>query len=239
MAKQGFKYDTDPYIYQEVSSGVSVAVGLDNSDGDKFKIVTSSSAGANPSGSEQLTIDPSANGNITLTPDGTGSVIINNGSSDTFEMRSTGEMTMGLNPAFFAYNNTLRSNITGDASAFFVIFEAVVFDQGSDYAAGSGIFTAPMDGIYSFQGQVCLSDFGGGVIDPRTLIYWTGGIDPGEYKDVSMTSLSGYIFLRFIYQVPLDAADTVRVRTDLNSGTKTVDMPATAYYTYFSGALIC
>ena len=73
--KQGFRNDgTDSFVYQELSAGTSVAIGMDDSDSDILKVVTQTTAGANPSGTAQLQIDPTANGDITITPNGTGAV---------------------------------------------------------------------------------------------------------------------------------------------------------------------
>lgn len=59
--KQGFNDNgTDQYIYQELDAGTSIAIGMDDSDSDILKVVTSATAGANPSGAQpSIEIDPS------------------------------------------------------------------------------------------------------------------------------------------------------------------------------------
>lgn len=73
--KQGFQYKSDPFVYQELENGTSMAIGMDQSDDDKLKIVTQLTPGSSPSlGNENIIIDPSANGNIELLPNGTGAI---------------------------------------------------------------------------------------------------------------------------------------------------------------------
>jgi len=79
MGQQGFKtLSINPYVYQEIDSGVSVAYGVDTSS-NLIKIKAQATAGATPTGTGNITIDPAAVGNITLTPNGAaGRVVIPN-----------------------------------------------------------------------------------------------------------------------------------------------------------------
>ena len=70
------------------------------------------------------------------------------GTTDVFIMTTAGERTMPLQPAFLAYNGNPNLNVTGDGSAFIIICDVEVIDQGSDYDNGTGIFTAPVTGLY-------------------------------------------------------------------------------------------
>lgn len=105
--KQGFRNDgTDSYVYQELAAGTSVAIGMDDSDSDILKIVTQTTAGANPSGTAQFQIDPGVNGNIVMTPNGTGVVSTANniqaagisfdGGTNTLDFYETGSFTPEL-----------------------------------------------------------------------------------------------------------------------------------------------
>jgi hypothetical protein len=58
--------------------------------------------------------------------------------------------------AFRAYNNTLRSNVTGDGTLYTVPFDAENFDPGSNFDTTTGIFTAPTDGFYQLNATVRL-----------------------------------------------------------------------------------
>jgi hypothetical protein len=77
MGQQGFRTtNNNPYVYQEIDSGVSVAYGVDTTT-NLIKIVGQSTIGAQPIGVGNVVIDPSANGNITFNPNGTGKVVVN------------------------------------------------------------------------------------------------------------------------------------------------------------------
>ena len=74
MGQQGFKtLNGNPYVYQEIDSGVSIAYGVDTTT-NLVKIKALTTAGATPTGTPQIQINPAVNGNITLTPNGIGVV---------------------------------------------------------------------------------------------------------------------------------------------------------------------
>jgi hypothetical protein len=80
MGKLSLRDTGSPYVYEEILGAASAAIGLDESDSGKLKVVVSTSSGATPQGADlKLTIDPAINGNITFTPNGTGAVVIANG----------------------------------------------------------------------------------------------------------------------------------------------------------------
>lgn len=61
-------------------------------------------------------------------------------------------------PFFNAYNNTLRTNVTGNGIDYTVVYNAEIEDQNGDFNTSTGIFTAPVDGTYFFRYAVSLSD---------------------------------------------------------------------------------
>lgn len=80
MGSQGFRNIAgNPFVYQEDVR--SAAFGLDAS-AQKWKLVVSSTVGALPTGTAQLTIDPSTNGNVTIDPNGTGNLSLASGHLD-------------------------------------------------------------------------------------------------------------------------------------------------------------
>jgi hypothetical protein len=54
-------------------------------------------------------------------------------------------------PAFLATLNADKTSVTGDGTAYTILFSTVVFDQASNYTAGSGTFMAPVTGNYQFS----------------------------------------------------------------------------------------
>lgn len=78
MGQQGFRTaSSNPYVYQDIDSGTSVAYGIDSSS-NIVKIKAQTTIGATPTGTAQVSIDPAAAGNITLTPNANGRVVITN-----------------------------------------------------------------------------------------------------------------------------------------------------------------
>jgi len=163
-------------------------------------------------------------------------------SISTYEVPTTNrERTMPLQPAFFAYNSTLRTNVTGDGTAYTLIFNTVVLDQNSDYNNTTGVFTAPVTGYYKFFSSVSMDDVdstehdwgeyyfdhNAGTASFAAIYEGPSSIDdPAHDYDVNIAS-GAY----------LTAADTVSVVLKVTGGAKSIDVNTT-WVTSFSGALM-
>ena len=75
------------------------------------------------------------------------------GTNDTFIVTDAGEITEPLQPAFLATVTSQISNVTGDGTLYVLVWDAEVFDQGSNFD-GTSTFTAPIAGRYLFE--VCV-----------------------------------------------------------------------------------
>jgi hypothetical protein len=91
-------------------------------------------------------LDSGCNNN-TVTGNHSDKLVVDNGFNN---LKQTGSV------AFRAYNNTLRSNVTGDGTLYTVPFDAENFDTGSNFDTTTGIFTAPTDGFYQLNATVRL-----------------------------------------------------------------------------------
>jgi len=89
----------DPYSLYHIDSIRSFAAGIDNTDGDTFKLTTAAAASVTPSSATSL-----------------------------FEITPAGSRTMPLNPCVLQFA-TSQPNVTGDGTAYTVGFAAGVFDQ--------------------------------------------------------------------------------------------------------------
>lgn len=84
MAKQGYTSRADLiFVYQEDTT--SNAIGIDNADNDKLKIIAQTTPGALPSGgltpavnTAGIVIDPSSGGTITICPEDSGDISLQN-----------------------------------------------------------------------------------------------------------------------------------------------------------------
>lgn len=145
MAQQGFRtINNNPYVYQEIDSGVSVAYGIDTSS-NLIKIKAQPTIGATPTGTGNITIDPAAVGNITLTPNGgAGRVVVANN-------LTVSAGTVVLTPLAAARPCTVRSSPAGQLSTLIdplvdgqlLISSAIGTPIWASLTAGAGIVITP------------------------------------------------------------------------------------------------
>jgi hypothetical protein len=158
MGQQGWRTTANnPYVYQEIDSGVSVAYGLDTST-NLLNIKAQATVGAVPTGTGQIQINPAAVGNITLTPNGAaGRVVIAKNLTV-----STGNII--FTPLTTARASTVRASPTGTLAALVdpavdgqvMISSSVGVATWASITAGAGITLTP--GHNSLQ----ISSVGGG-----------------------------------------------------------------------------
>lgn len=145
-----------------------------------------------------------------------------------------------VEPLFLAYNNATISNVTGDGTTYFIIFNAEEFDIDNNFNTTTGEFTAPVNGYYSFNVNIGLNglieethgdfflrlDVGS---DLFLLQCGKAGIEDSGSKLALNGSCIAYM-----------AASTVaKVAVDVAGSAKTVDILASAFpgtvRTFFSG----
>jgi hypothetical protein len=153
--------------------------------------------------------------------------------------QDTGEVTKPLQPAFAAYCTGNPANVTGDGTAYTVIWDGELYDQNANYNTGTGIFTAPVTGKYFFSTFLQIvgltSSHTGGYIWLATTAR-TYYLFYGNYW--AMSSGTG-LTLNFSINAPMTAGDTAYVVLRVDSGTKVVDINGSSSYTGFSGYLAC
>lgn len=170
----------------------------------------------------------------------TGAVQLGDGSDAlllyTNNMKTLGsnyEIALPLQPCFLATAGGAQDNVTGDGTAYTVLFATEIFDQNADFA--SPTFTAPVAGRYRFNIGLFLDQLGAAhttiiinlVASNRTLsIYRKVGTEGSTERCINGSVL-----------VDMDAADTASVTVTVVGGTKVVDIPNNGQYTYFSGEL--
>ena len=157
------------------------------------------------------------------------------------QISSGGVQNNSSQPAFFASKTSNTTNATGDGTIYTVIFDTIVKNQGSGYNNSTGIFTAPVTGIYVFTTSLLLENiavasniavlaFAGSVYNSRFL---TLGISPAIYN--SFGGSGSFI-------VPMTSGDTMSVTAALFGGTKTTTVFGDAAgdtLTNFGGFLLC
>lgn len=149
----------------------------------------------------------------------------------------TGEVTKPLQPAFLAYNSSIRSNQTGDGTAYTLIFDTERFDQNNDFD-GTSTFTAPVTGKYYLN--VCVLTQEVTATMAATLQIITSNATY-TYGNAAATAMTGNYPMQFSVLADMDAGDTATCVITLSGGTKVVDIYGGAgdARTMFSGYLVC
>ena len=111
----------------------------------------------------QNAINLLAGANITLTPSSSGLTIAAAGGASTAA------------PLFNAYVSAPQAGVTGDGTAYTVLFDTALSNVGATYVAATGIFTAPVAGQYIFSGSVLATNNNlGGTITGVVSLVTTG-----------------------------------------------------------------
>ena len=153
-------------------------------------------------------------------------------SFDTYRVLST-------QPCFLATVGTTISDVTGNSTAYTVLFDTVVFDQGPNYTAGTGLFTAPVTGKYFFYSCLALQDIGAA----HTLNYLTFATSAtGAYivrsgKLSTIVGADGLISVQGRITVNMSSGNTCKIAITVGGGTKIVDVYGDGKSSYFCGYL--
>ena len=150
---------------------------------------------------------------------------------------SSNEVTQPAQPAFSAYFSSTASNVTGDGTIYYIVYDTELFDQNSDYNSGTGDFTAPVTGKYVFFSGIEGDDFG--AANTYTQVGRIGGAanakNGGAVRNASNVYSDGIHFF-----VSLAASDTFDCLLYASGGGKVVDCDGSAspLVTYFGGYLV-
>ncbi len=144
---------------------------------------------------------------------------------------------------FGAYLSATATDVTGDGTFYTVIFDTEIYDDANNYNNATGVFTAPVAGIYNLSSKLSLQDISDQTLCQFQILttgtyanaFATWGVSPVNVKrsDNVMTcdiSLS----------IRMDAGDTAKMEIGLGGGSnsKTVDVIGLNGASYFSGFLV-
>jgi hypothetical protein len=150
------------------------------------------------------------------------------------------EVTMPSQPAFHARTGSVKTNVTGDGTAYTIIFDTEIVDQNGDYDNTTGVFTAPVTGFYLFFASALLT----GVLGTHTSGNLVFNLNSGTYSFSSTLEnfantrdAGGNMNINIASGAYLTATNTVSVTLEISNGTKVVDVDNSTLST-FSGVLV-
>jgi len=150
-------------------------------------------------------------------------------------------MVNSTQPCFFARQSGTVANVSGDSTAYTCVYDVSVYDNGSNYNATTGVFTAPVTGRYQFNCCVTLEQLG--IAHTTTTLSFSnigvatytqrcGALFPIVGGD-GLVSITGQII------IDLTAAQTFSTILTISGGTKTVDFYGQNVSSWFNGTLVC
>jgi len=150
------------------------------------------------------------------------------GTTERMRIDSSGRVTMPYQPSFIAWRS--GSNQSFDTSIFGlqVVFNSTYINVGNHFNTSTGLFTAPVDGLYSFSGSV----YTNGSISQMWLVVNGNRASATDYVQPS----SGIFCMLGATSIHLIAGDTVGLHP--YAGNATIDIIQNNNHSWFKGHLL-
>ena len=159
------------------------------------------------------------------------------GGTERMRIDSAGRVTKPTNVSFsLTMASTAPSNVTGDGTAYTVVWNTEVYDTGSN--CSSGVFTAPVAGRYLLSANCQVYGWSGSNPDDFSITIATSNRNYNGYTlgDVSASATNAGHCISVV--ADMDASDTAHVILYSGGGSKTLSMNYTAVANWFQGYLL-
>jgi len=200
-------------------------------------------------------VQSGATGDFSSTNGTNGQILIGGGTAPTWANITPGDgisITNGSNsisiaqgvsttfPAFLAQLTSTQTDVTGDGTNYQVIFATTMFDQGSNFNTSTGVFTAPITGLYVFCSFITMGVTDASFTSMNYSLVTTARTYVSSIQNVgAMRSSANVCTVNFPgLLVKMTAGDTAYMTINIGGGTKTLSPVVGGSSAFFSGYLI-
>jgi len=159
-------------------------------------------------------------------------------------INSSGYQKSSTQPSFIAYNSAASiANISGDGTAYTVIWNATSLNQSSSLNTSTGIFTAPVAGNYLFTAWITALGISSSMTEGIVQIFTTAAtytIGRANYAAIrDLQSGSDLVGFSGAIIAAMSSGDTAKVVVTIAGGTKVAGIQTDYARSGFSGILVC
>lgn len=145
-------------------------------------------------------------------------------------------------PGFFARLTADVTSVTGDGTQYSVLWNNATTDKGSNFNASTGVFTAPVAGLYMFTSCITIS----GILSSHTAGVFRFVSSAAQYRGFNLNPFaansSGNLSINISCTVRMIVNETMQSQLIVSNGTKVINVlwgSSSSVQSFFSGALLC